>query len=352
MCPLSQHPPAAWEPLRVRPARRGASVPRMAWLGWREATQAALYGPDGFFRRPEGPAGHFRTSVHASPLFAGALLRLARAAGTDTVIDVGAGRGELLRTLHHLDPSLTLHGVDLADRPPRLPSAVSWSAQLPADTIGLLVANEWLDNVPLDVVEQSTDGPRLVEVDPATGTERLAGAPEPDDISWLDRWWPLDEPGDRAEIGRPRDAAWAAAIGSLRCGLAVAIDYTHELGARPAYGTLCGYRDGRAVPAVPDGSCDITAHVALDACAAAGQEAGAAATLRATQRDALRALGVRGARPSLELAQTAPMAYLQKLQHAGEEAELLDPGGLGGFGWLVQCVGVPLPLAFEACSSR
>ncbi len=36
----------------------------------------ALYGPDGFFVREPGPAGHFRTSVHASPLFAGALVRL------------------------------------------------------------------------------------------------------------------------------------------------------------------------------------------------------------------------------------------------------------------------------------
>jgi hypothetical protein len=36
---------------------------------------AGLYGPDGFFVR-DSPADHFRTSVHASPLFAGALLRL------------------------------------------------------------------------------------------------------------------------------------------------------------------------------------------------------------------------------------------------------------------------------------
>ncbi|MEU1025014.1 hypothetical protein ABZ366_23525, partial [Streptomyces sp. NPDC005904] len=33
--------------------------------GWREAAETALYGPEGFYRRPEGPAGHFRTSVHS-----------------------------------------------------------------------------------------------------------------------------------------------------------------------------------------------------------------------------------------------------------------------------------------------
>ncbi|CAM5525142.1 hypothetical protein STANM309S_01788 [Streptomyces tanashiensis] len=53
----------------------------------------------GFYLRPEGPAGHFRTSVHASPLFAAAVARLlgevAEELGTDEVdlVDVGAGRG-------------------------------------------------------------------------------------------------------------------------------------------------------------------------------------------------------------------------------------------------------------------
>ncbi len=50
--------------------------PAGEWTGWRAAAEAALYGPDGFYRRPEGPAGHFRTSVHASPLFADAVARL------------------------------------------------------------------------------------------------------------------------------------------------------------------------------------------------------------------------------------------------------------------------------------
>lgn len=69
------------------------------WRGWREAAQAALYGDEGFYRRPEGPAGHFRTSVHASPLFAAAVARLlagiARELDTGTIalVDVGAGRG-------------------------------------------------------------------------------------------------------------------------------------------------------------------------------------------------------------------------------------------------------------------
>ena len=70
--------------------------------GWRAATEAALYGPGGFYRRPEGPAGHFRTSVHASPLFAQAVARLLcrvdealRRPPALDFVDMGAGRGEL-----------------------------------------------------------------------------------------------------------------------------------------------------------------------------------------------------------------------------------------------------------------
>lgn len=305
----------------------------------------ALYGPAGFYRRPEGPAGHFRTSAHASPFFAAAVRTLARAAGLDDVIDVGAGRGELLRVLHVLDPDLSLHGVEVVDRPADLPDGVSWSAELPEQKVALLFANEWLDSIPVDVVEQTEDGPRVVEVDPATGEERLGAPPGAQDTAWLDRWWPLAdaEPGDRAEIGSPRDDAWAMAVGSLRHGVAVAVDYAHERNARPPYGTLCAYRKGLQVPVVPDGSCDISVHVALDSCAATGERAGATTTLLTTQRAALRALGVRGARPPVELAHTAPQTYLRELQAAGQQGELLDRGGLGAFGWLVQCVGVALP---------
>jgi SAM-dependent MidA family methyltransferase len=208
---------------------------------------------------------------------------------------MGAGGGELLAALRALDPSLELIGVDLADRPPGLPGDVSWQHEVPARSGALLVANEWLDDVPVDVVELADDGWRLVLVDPATGAERLGPPPAVDDADWLAMWWPTEDAtvGDRAEIGRPRDDAWAATVGALGDGLAVAIDYAHNRTSRPPAGSLTGYRDGRQVPPVPDGRCDVTSHVALDACAAAGIGAGATATLLTTQRTALIALGVR-----------------------------------------------------------
>ncbi|HMG29739.1 MAG TPA: SAM-dependent methyltransferase [Jiangellaceae bacterium] len=318
----------------------------MGWPMWREATQDALYGPDGFFRR-ERPADHFRTSIHASPLFAGAIAELAHASGLHAVVDLGAGAGELLTELHRREIGAALSGVEVAERPSGLPDPIVWSAELPPDLESVLVvANEWLDDVPLDVVEVDESGvARVVHVDPASGAERPGAPPTAHDVAWLDSWWPVDgaEPGTRAEIGRSRDDAWSDAVRRVASGVLVAVDYSHGRAARPPFGTLAGYRDGRMVRPVPDGSCNITAHVALDACAAAGVASGATATLLTTQREALQALGVDGSLPDRALATSDPPAYVAALAASSQAGELLDPAGLGGFGWLVQTVGVHLP---------
>lgn len=313
-----------------------------AWRPWRVAWHEALYGRDGFYRRPEGPAGHFRTAAHASSrgLLGAAVARLARALGCRAVLDVGAGRGELVRAVHAADARLVVTGVDVVPRPPGLPADVRWEQRAVApQEPTLLVAWELLDVVPVPVLEVDQSGAaRLVEVD-ADGTERLGGLASEDDLTWCDRWWPLDGPAARAEVGRPRDEAWASLVDALvpAGGVALAVDYGHDRGSRPPGGSLTGYLRGRRVPAVPDGSCDITAHVALDSVAAVRPGA-----LRLTQREALEALGVRPPRPPHALATRDPAGYVRALASCGEAAELLDPEGLGAFGWLLNPVGDPL----------
>jgi SAM-dependent MidA family methyltransferase len=332
------------------------------WRGWQAATEEALYGPQGFYRRPEGPAGHFRTSVHASALFAGAVARLLcrvdealdRPAALDFV-DLAAGRGELTTGVLAALPAevaarVRAYAVEIAGRPEGLDRRIEWLSEPPKGVTGLLFANEWLDNVPVEVAEVDSAGvPRLVLVR-EDGTERLGEPLSGAAAAWLARWWPqATEEGLRAEIGLPRDTAWASAVAAVDRGLAVAVDYAHTRDTRPPFGTLTGFREGRETAPVPDGSCDITAHVALDACAQAGATAATAAgalpgARLLTQRAALRALGITGARPLLALASTDPTAYVRALASAGEAAELTAPGGLGDFGWLVQSVGIPDPL--------
>jgi SAM-dependent MidA family methyltransferase len=328
------------------------------WQGWRTAAGAALYGPGGFYRRPEGPAGHFRTSVHASPLFAAAVARLLcrvdRALDRPeslAFVDMAAGRGELVGGVLAALPAEVLartraYAVEIADRPEGLDGRIEWLGEPPRGVTGLLFANEWLDNVPLDVAEVDPAGVVRRVLVRQDGTERLGEPVGGAEARWLDRWWPLPpEEGLRAEIGLPRDEAWADAVAALDRGLAVAVDYAHTLDARPAFGTLTGFRAGRETRPVPDGSCDITAHVALDACAAHATAHAPSGARLLRQRDALRALGITGARPALALASTQPAAYVRALATAGEAAELTAEGGLGDFGWLLQRVGIPDVLA-------
>ncbi len=308
---------------------------------WHEAWLEALYGPAGFYRRPEGPAGHFLTSTHGDlgRVFALAVAALADRQGVGRVVDVGCGRGELLTHLHATRPDLELTGIDIVRRPEDLPDPVAWldspgGPGLPdelADLVDtLVIAHEWLDVVPCPVAEVAGDGAlREVHVDPATGAESLGDGLGPADLAWVERWWPLDEaePGDRVEVGRTRDEAWAALVGRVRSGLVLAVDYGHVRGARPSGGTLAAYRGGRLDTAVPDGRCDLTAHVAVDSLV--HDELG-------TQRDALHALGWSGARPDPQLARTDPSAYLAALAGASTVATLTDRAGLGGFWWVLR----------------
>lgn len=326
----------------------------MRWPTWREAMHDALYGaPDGFFRR-ERPADHFRTSVHTGDQFAQALVRLAREANLARVVDIGAGSGELLRQIDALTTGLELTGVELAPRPAGLPVHISWRSEPPATLEQtLVVANEWLDNVPLDVAEVADDGaPRLVHVSPLTGEETTGSPVSGGDAAWLEAWWPVTvaEPGERAEIGHTRDAAWADITSRAEESLCVAVDYFHVRDDRPPYGTLSAYRDGREVPLVPDGSRDITAHVALDSVAAAGEATGAASTVLTTQRTILRTLGITSQIPPRSLATTDPAAYVAALSQTSEAAELLAKSGLGGFGWLVQSFDRELPPCVRSCA--
>ncbi|MER5336428.1 SAM-dependent methyltransferase [Micromonospora sp. NPDC002717] len=382
---------------------------------WRDAMDRALYGPGGFFVAGSGPADHFRTSVHASPAFAAALLRLVEQVDAAlghpavlSVVDVGAGRGELLRALSAAlgvageparsgrsglippqaaspatptppaaaRPSLPsgpspagpapsapvtlarrvrLTAVEKAPRPADLPDGIDWLDEIPDGITGLLVATEWLDNVPLDVAVHTADGWRYLLVDPASGAETVGNPVDPADADWLARWWPAPGAGAdgigptrsgfratgvRAEIGRTRDEAWAEAVRHVDRGLALAVDYGHLRDDRPVDGSLTGYRGGRQVPPVPDGTCDVTAHVAVDSVASAGGRVARCAYDLVSQRAALRALGADGGRPALSLAASDPVGYVRALAAASAVAELTDPAGLGGHWWLRQPVGV------------
>jgi SAM-dependent MidA family methyltransferase len=311
----------------------------------------ALYAPGtGFFTRSgPGPAGHFRTSAQTGPAFGRAIAALI--AGVDTalgqpdhldIVDAGAGRGELLTALSdrpELRERCRFTAIERGPRPALLDDAIAWRDAIPWHIAGVLVATEWLDNVPVDVAIRDGDRWRYVLVDNA-GEESPGPLVEALDAAWIERWWPA---GERVEIGRPRDRAWADAVGHVERGLALAIDYGHTSPGRPPLGSLTGFADGRERLPVPDGGCDLTAHIAADAVATAGSAVAGLDPLLVRQSAALAALGVRGDRPPIELAQRDPAAYVRALVAASTAAELTDPAGLGDHYWLLQPVGAELP---------
>jgi len=218
---------------------------------------------------------------------------------------------------------------------------------VPRGIRGLVVANEWLDDVPLDVVQLDDDlTPRLVLVT-RDGTETLGPRLDDDEAwaargldavrarDWVERWWPLTPeasayPGDRAEIGVTRDDAWREVVARVDAGTALAIDYGHHR-EQHRRASLTGYRlAGRVSAPVPDGSINLTAHVAVDSVAEA---VGVRKAIR-RQRESLQALGVSATLPASSLAAHDPSAYADALQAASDSAELLDPSGLGAFVWV------------------
>lgn len=310
------------------------------WVG---AWQRALYGPSGFYRSPTGPAGHFTTATHGPTgrVLAEALLRLATENGLTHVVDVGAGRGELLTHLYAAQrasvggsPTVALTGVDVVARPDGLPDDVRWlhspgGAALPDGLDGLtdalVVAHEWLDVVPCTIAEVDDDGTlRERLVDPATGTQAWGEPVRGDELGWAEKHWPTTQPDTRVEIGLSRDHAWRDLLSRIDHGLALAIDYGHTAATRPPLGSLTAYRDGHQVAPVPDGSSDLTAHVAMDSLEHDDL---------VDQRTALRRLGVHGSTPPVALARAEPTVYLAALEQASAATALTAPGGFGDFLW-------------------
>jgi SAM-dependent MidA family methyltransferase len=335
---------------------------------WSLAWQRAAFGPDGFYSVGAGarrwPHRYFRTSVHVGAVFHRALAtllvevddRLERPAVLE-VVDVGAGRGELLPGLLDALPAevaarVRAVAVDVHPPPEDLDPRVTWIVgaapdALPRGIRGLVVANEWLDDVPLDVVALDDELVAHLVLVTREGTETLGPRLDDDEAwqrwgldaararDWIDRWWPLTReapahPGDRAEIGVARDDAWREAVARLDAGTALAIDYGHHREHRRR-ASLTGYQlAGRVAAPVPDGRVNLTAHVAVDAVA----EAVGVRTALRRQHEALRALGVSAALPAASLAARDPSAYADALQAASDAAELLDPSGLGAFAWI------------------
>ncbi|CAB4891145.1 MAG: hypothetical protein F2923_00925 [Actinobacteria bacterium] len=257
---------------------------------WKEAWEEAAFGSSGFYLQ-QHPYEHFATSVSQDGLASSLLPYLLRALDQlerVTVVDVGAGDGDLGVQLHNLlgiSMRSRVHflALDVRPRPSNLPECIEWVQGDARATIAsvepgnmLLIAHEFLDDLPCDVVE--VDQACLAHLGVMDEETRhlnfgpvLCFPAHERQIQWLEKWWPAKRPLMRAEIGSSRDEFWNLATSRITAGFAIAIDYGHVSQDRQRGlwdgGTLAGYRHAMTVTPVADNSVNLTAHVAMDAIA-------------------------------------------------------------------------------------
>jgi SAM-dependent MidA family methyltransferase len=316
-----------------------ASIRENGPLHFGEFVEAALYDPTfGFFMRGSGAGRRrdFLTSPEVGPLF-GAVIARALDAWWDelgrpdpfTFVDCGAGEGTLARALIDAAPRCSeVLDIVLVERSPALRAhhphgpRCHTRAALPDDRfVGVVFANELLDNLPFDLRQGEGDEWRevLVDVDD-TGSLR-------------------DRP--RADLGRAAHHYAAidwlrVALGVVARGRVVVIDYmttTDEMRRRSWREWVRTYRghERGGDPLAEPGTQDITVDVAFDQLAAVREPSRVDTQAEFLRRHGIDELVAEGRRVWHERAHLGDLAALKGRSRAGERDALCDAAGLGAF---------------------
>ena len=245
------------------------------------------------------------------------------------VVEAGAGRGALATAVRSATPACLPALRYLAvERSARLraqhPPGIESAAELPMEPfVGVVLANELLDNLPFGLLERTGDGWAEVRVDQALHEVLVP-------VEGMGIEAPV---GARVPVQRAAQAWVEAALDLVRAGRVVVVDYadsTASMAGRAWTDWVRTYRrHGRGGhPLTELGLQDVTCEVAVD------QLPGP--TADRSQADFLRAHGID------ELAEAARRAWAERA-HIGdlpaltarsrvhEAAALTDPSGLGAF---------------------
>ena len=277
--------------------------------------ESALYGPGGFYEREGGGAGRrgdFLTAPEVGPLFGAVVARALDAWFVDldrpegfTVYDVGAGAGTLGRSLALAGSPHPYVAVDCSAAQRARHEGLESAAELPdGPLVGVVVANELLDNLPFDL---ELDGE------------------------------PFDPSGDWPEVGltprQERARAWVEDVLGRLQGRLVVLDYcstTTSMAARPWTEWLRTYRghDRGGHPMDHLGEQDITAEVAVDQLPTPDEDTAQADWLR---RWGIDDLVEEGRRTWHERAHLGDLEAIRARSRVNEAEALTDPAGMGSF---------------------
>lgn len=328
-----------------------------------EYVEAALYDErEGFYQAggQSGRTGDFLTAPEVGPLFGAVIARAVdswwRDLGRPDQFDVhewGAGPGTLARAVIAAEPEVAVagalrwHAVERSDAQreehPQHPwvasSAVGPSEPVP---VGVVLANELLDNLPFDLYERSGDHWVELRVTVGSSPNKFATVevqvPEPSELSdELSSLFVGSVPHGSQVVRQTAAREWLSeALASLHAGRVVVLDYgatTAELAARGSWlRTHLGHGGGDSNRWLEDpGTCDITVDVAtdqLDLVREADSNRPQAEFLRSHGIDQLVA---EGGRQWQESAHVGDLAALRARSRIREAEALCDPSGMGAF---------------------
>ena len=334
-----------------------------------EYVEACLYDPDGGFYmrggRAGGRSGHFLTAPEVGPLFGAVLARALDEwwAQLDepapfTVIDWGAGPGTLARSVMAAEPRCLSEGalewIALERSPaqralhpdhPAVRSAARLSDVLPQPApVGVVVANELLDNLPFDIVRRTAGGweELRVAVGGASGRRRfsLVGEPAP---AALVEGLPEVAVGARIPVQRAARDWVAGAHQALGAGWIVALDYgadtrtladqtdpSDDPGAGLGWLRTHRHHQGGSSWLAEPGSCDIAADVALDQ-VQADHRADVCSQAEFLRDHGIEDLVTEGRATWDDRAAVGDLEAMTARSRTSEAETLLDPAGMGGF---------------------
>jgi SAM-dependent MidA family methyltransferase len=362
-------------------------------VGYDDVVEAALYDANGFFASGgrAGRIGDFLTSPEVGPLFGAVVARALDRWWTDlgrpdpfTVVEAGAGIGTLAVAIRAAEPEclgamtyvLVERSAPLRDRqgehlpvldpalalPPSvgdepvdgaLPTAAATGprftslSDLPAGPlVGVVVANELLDNLPFRVLECVEGG----EGASVASWREVAVALDADDQMLVERLVPITDdaldiarrlapaaiPGARIPLATAAAAWLRRAVEVLARGRVLVFDYgasTGELAARDDAGWLRTYRghergDG---PLVGLGTQDVTADVPTDQLALVRCPVHDIDQATWLARHGLAELVEHGRQVWAERAHLGDLPALRARSRVREAEALTDPAGLGAF---------------------